>query len=153
MDIVGNTLGEVPDVPSVEPLCGEGTVLVNTSQEKRSIVDKTPFSLWSCVIITPSSNGQFWTLAYHSVPVQLPNSTFLQMLLSPRDVMALRKVLKNLFPRPSAREKPCLRVRKAPFDIRNVAVVGARGTEVVRVLEVQGFVGATLMSKISKTHR
>ena len=150
---MSNALGEVPDISRFELLSGESTILINSSKEEGSIVDKTPFSLWSCVIITPSSNGQFWTLAYHSVPVQLPNSTFLQMLLSPRDVMALRKVLKNLFPRPSAREQPCLRVRKAPFDIRNVAVVGARGTEVIRVLEVQGFVGATLMSKISKTHR
>ena len=45
LDIMGNTLGEVPDVSRVELLSGESTVFVNTSEEKRSVVDKAPFSL------------------------------------------------------------------------------------------------------------
>lgn len=57
LDIVGHTLGEVPDVPRVELLGGEATVLVDATQEKGSIIDKPPFSLGSCVIITLSSNG------------------------------------------------------------------------------------------------
>lgn len=80
------------------------------------------------------------------MPVQLPNSTFLQMLLSSGDVMALRKVLKDLLSRPAAWEQSRLGVGKAPFDIGNEAVVGAGGTEMVRVLEVQGFIRATFLS-------
>lgn len=45
LDVMSNTLGEVPDIPGVELLGGESTVLVNTSEEKRAVVDEAPFSL------------------------------------------------------------------------------------------------------------
>ena len=45
LDVMSNALGEVPDIPGVELLGGESTVLVNASEEKRSVVDKAPFSL------------------------------------------------------------------------------------------------------------
>lgn len=75
--------------------------------------------------------------------MQLPNGTLLQMLLSPGNVMALRKVLNNLLSRPAAWEKSCLGIGKAPFDVGNEAIVGARGTEVVGVLKIQGSIGST----------
>lgn len=74
--------------------------------------------------------------------MQLPNSTLLQMLLSSRDVMALRKVLNDLFSRPATWKKSCLGIGKTPFDVGNEAIVGARGTEVVRVLKIQGSIGS-----------
>lgn len=76
------------------------------------------------------------------MPMQLPNGTLLQMLLSPGNVMTSRKVLNDLLSRPAAWEKSCLGVRKTPFDVRYEAVIGARGTEVVRVLEIQGSVSS-----------
>lgn len=45
LDVMSNALGEVPDIPGVELLGGESTVLVNASEEKRSVVDKPPFCL------------------------------------------------------------------------------------------------------------
>lgn len=45
LDIMSYTLGEVPDIPGIQLLGGESTVLINSSQEKRSVVDKAPFSL------------------------------------------------------------------------------------------------------------
>lgn len=78
--------------------------------------------------------------------MQLSNSTLLQVLLSPRNIVALRKVLKDLFSGPTTWEEPCLGVREAPFDIGNIAVVGARGTEMVRVLKIQGLVGSAYLS-------
>lgn len=76
------------------------------------------------------------------MPVQLPNSTLLQMLLGPRNVMALREVLNDLFSRPATWKKSCLGIRKTPFDVGNKAIVSTRGTEVVRVLKIQGFIGS-----------
>lgn len=48
LDVMSNTLGEVPDIPRIELFGSESTVLVNSSQEKRSVVNKTPFSLFPC---------------------------------------------------------------------------------------------------------
>lgn len=56
--------------------------------------------------------------------------------------MALRKVLNDLFSRPATWKKSCLGIGKTPFDVGNEAIVGARGTEVVRVLKIQGSIGS-----------
>ena len=80
---------------------------------------------------------------YHSVPVQLPNGALLQMLLSPGDVMTLGKILNELFSGPATRKESCLGARETPLDIGDEAVVGARGTEVIRILKIQGLVGST----------
>ena len=42
---MSNALGEVPDISRFELLSGESTILVNSSEKERSVVDKTPFSL------------------------------------------------------------------------------------------------------------
>lgn len=76
------------------------------------------------------------------MPVQLPDGTLLQMLLSPGDVMALGKILDKLLSGPTTGEESCLGVRETPLDIGNEAVVGARSTEVIRILKIQGLVGS-----------
>jgi hypothetical protein len=42
---MGNTLGKVPDVTSVQLLRSPAAVLVDRREEKRAFVDKAPFSL------------------------------------------------------------------------------------------------------------
>ena len=79
---------------------------------------------------------------YHSVAVQLPIGALLQMLLSPGDVMTLGKILNELFSGPATRKESCLGARETPLDIGDEAVVGARGTEVIRILKIQGLVGS-----------
>lgn len=80
--------------------------------------------------------------------MQLSNSALFQVLLSSRDIVTLGKVLEDLLPGPTTWENPCLGVRKAPFDIRNIAVVGALGTEMVRVLKIQRLVGSAYLSGV-----
>jgi hypothetical protein len=65
------------------------------------------------------------------------------MLLGTGNVMTLGQVLDDLFSRPTSREQFGLRLGKAPFDIGNESIIGTGGTELVRVLEVKYFVGAT----------
>ena len=86
---------------------------------------------------------------YHSVPVQLPNVALLQMLLSPGDVMTLGKILNELFSGPATRKESCLGARETPLDIGDEAVVGARGTEVIRILKIQGLVGSACREVVS----
>jgi hypothetical protein len=79
------------------------------------------------------------------VPVKLPDGALAQVLLGSSDVVALRQVLNNLLPNPSAIEEASLGVRKAPFEVRYDAVVRGLAAKVVRVLQVQLLVGAALM--------
>lgn len=48
LDIMSNTLGEVPNVSRFELLSGESAILINSSEKQGSVVDKTPFSLALC---------------------------------------------------------------------------------------------------------
>ena len=45
LDVVRDTLGEVPDVSSLEDVGSESPILIYTSEEKRAVVNETPFSL------------------------------------------------------------------------------------------------------------
>lgn len=72
------------------------------------------------------------------------------MLLGSRNIMALRKILNDLFSRPATWEKSCLGIGKAPFDIGNESIVGARSTEMVRILKVEGFIGSAYEDTISR---
>ena len=74
--------------------------------------------------------------------MQLPNGSLLQMLLSPGDIMTLGKILNKLLSGPATREESCLGVRETPLDIGDEAVVSARGTEVIRILKIEGLVGS-----------
>lgn len=123
LDVVGNTLGEIPDVTGLELLGGKATVLVNAAEKKRAVVDETPFR--------------------HSVPVQLANSTFLQMLLGPGNIVALGQILDDLLARPATGEQSGLRLRETPLDIGHEAIVSGRGAKLIRDLEVDLLVGAT----------
>ena len=83
------------------------------------------------------------------MPVQLPNGALLQMLLSPGDIMTLGKTLYKLLSGPTTGEESCLGVRETPLDIGNEAVVGAWGTEVIRVLKIKGLVGSACWIVVS----
>ena len=83
------------------------------------------------------------------MPVQLPNGALLQMLLGPGDVMTLGKILDKLLSGPATREESCLRVRETPLNIGNEAIVGARGTEGIRILKIQGLVGSACREVVS----
>lgn len=63
--------------------------------------------------------------------------------------MTLGKILDKLLSGPATREESCLRVRETPLDIGNEAVVGARGTKVIRILKIQGLVGSACREIIS----
>lgn len=51
LDVVRNTLGEVPDVTCIKLLGSEAAVFVDSAEKKRSIVDKAPFGLYILVNI------------------------------------------------------------------------------------------------------
>lgn len=83
--------------------------------------------------------------------MKLTNGTLLEMLLSTSNIMTLGQILNHLLSGPTTREKLRLRLRETPLDIRNKAIVSARGPELIRVLEVIGLVGSALKSdRISK---
>lgn len=63
--------------------------------------------------------------------------------------MTLGKILNKLLSGPATREESCLRVRETPLNIGNEAIVGARGTEVIRILKIQGLVGSTCREVVS----
>lgn len=63
--------------------------------------------------------------------------------------MTLGKILNKLLSGPATREESCLRVRETPLDIGNEAIVGARGTEVIRILKIQGLVGSACREVVS----
>jgi hypothetical protein len=64
------------------------------------------------------------------------------MLLGTSNIMTLGQVLDDLLSGPTAREQSSLGLRKAPFDIGNKSIIGTGSAELVRILEIEGFVGA-----------
>lgn len=104
LDVVGNTLGEVPDITSIQDLGCPAAILVNSRQEKGAFIDETPFSLFSVNITPTLYRSHFMRYTYHSVPVELSDGTLDQMLLGTGDVMTLRQVCDNLLPSPTTRE-------------------------------------------------
>lgn len=58
---------------------------------------------------------------YHTMPMQLPNSALLQMLLSGCNIMASRQIIINLFAHPASRINSSFGVSKAPFQVGNGA--------------------------------
>jgi hypothetical protein len=139
---VGNTLGEIPDITGLQHFSREASILINTGEEKGSVVDKSPLGLFT--IISKNTNNLLGEKSsYHSVPVQLTSGPLLQMLLSTSDIMALRQILNDLLTGPTAREQPSLRLGKTPLDVRDEAIVGGRGAKLIWILEIHGFVRST----------
>jgi hypothetical protein len=68
LDVVGNALGEIPDVTGLQHFSREASILINTSEKERAIVDKSPFSL-SIIISKSTNNLHEEKSSYHSVPV------------------------------------------------------------------------------------
>ena len=92
---------------------------------------------------------QYPDRAHHSVPMQLPQSSFCEMLLSSSDVFAGGQIGHNLFSDPTSGKEPCLGVREAPFEIGDYSIVRSLGAEIIRVLEVQWFVRSACVESIS----
>jgi hypothetical protein len=46
LDVVSYSLGEVPDITSLEDIGLESTVLINTGEQEGSIVDESPLGLY-----------------------------------------------------------------------------------------------------------
>ena len=57
--------------------------------------------------------------------------------------MALWQILDDLLAYPPTWEEPCFGVRKAPFEVRDEAVVGTGLAKVIWVLQVKCFVCTT----------
>ena len=79
---------------------------------------------------------------YHTMPMQLPESSLGEMLLSCRNIMALREILDDLLTKPAPWEDPGLGIREAPFQVGYDSIVSWLLAEVVRVLEVDLLVSA-----------
>jgi hypothetical protein len=56
LDIMGNTLREVPNVTSLQDLSCETAILVNSGKEQGAIVNKTPLSLYGINISVEVGN-------------------------------------------------------------------------------------------------
>lgn len=76
------------------------------------------------------------------MPMQLANRSLLQVLLRGGDVVTCRQVRDDLLTDPASSKNSRLRVREAPLEIRDYAIVGALSTKVVRVLQVDLLVRA-----------
>lgn len=77
-----------------------------------------------------------WAVTYHTVPVELTQSTLVQVLLRSRDIMTLRKVLYDLLTEPAAGEYASLGVGESPLQGRHEPAVRFLGAEVREVLLV-----------------
>lgn len=73
--------------------------------------------------------------------MQLPDGSFLKMLLCSRDVMALGQVLNDLLADPASIQDTGFGVGKPPFQIRDNSVVSGLLAEVVGVFSVNLVVG------------
>lgn len=77
------------------------------------------------------------------MPVQLSNGTLLQVLLRTSNIVTLWQVLDDLLSGPTAGEQSGLGLREAPLHIGHESIIGARGAELIRVLDIKNFVGTT----------
>lgn len=80
------------------------------------------------------------------MPMKLSARSLFQMHLASREYRADRKVGHDLLSHPPSIEKPLMRIRKAPFQVRNDSIVGDFGAEVIRVLEVNFMIGGPTWS-------
>jgi hypothetical protein len=116
LDSVRLALGEVPDVSKAKFSRLMTALLIDSRDKNAAKKYLAPFS--------------------HSMPMQLPNSAFLQMLLRSCDVMTGGKITDNLLSNPSTRKDPGFGIPKAPFQVRYVAGVGTLFTQIRRVSDV-----------------
>src|SRR4051794_19246769 len=84
------------------------------------------------------------TNAYHSMPVELSDSTLLKMLLRSGYVVTLGQVLYHLFAYPAAIEEFGFRVGESPFQVWHCACIRSLFTKVGWVVKIDLMVGASL---------
>lgn len=75
---------------------------------------------------------------YDAMPMQLSNSTLLQVLLGSRNIMTSRKIRSDLFPGPATREDIGLGVGESPFQVLNVTTVSILLAQIIWILQVNG---------------
>lgn len=77
------------------------------------------------------------------MPMQFADRALFQMLLSPCDVFTGRQVCNDLCSNPATVQQSCFRVGKAPLEISDHSIVSALRAEIIRVLKIELFIGAT----------
>lgn len=143
---VGGALGEVPDISDLELGDLILAVLVDSRDKDGSGVNVSPFSLGKVPLALHVSRGRATieeVSTYNTMPMEFSDSTLLQVLLSSRDVMTGREIGGDLFTDPTTREDVGLGVRESPFQVGDITLVPVLLTQVIRVLQVNGFVCAT----------
>ena len=126
-------LWKVPDITNLQVVDLILPSFVYSRDTDRTRVNVAPFRLqWDQSGAYSSAPKK----THDSVPMQLPQSPFCQMLLSSSNVFTGGQIGHNLFPDPASRKEPRLRIRKAPFEIRDYSVVGSLSAKVIRILEV-----------------
>ena len=86
---------------------------------------------------------------YVLVPVRLTNGTFGKMLLSSGNVMALGKVLNDLGTKPTSRVDSRLGIGESPLQVRHETTIGILLAQVIGILLVDVFVGATYTRRVN----
>ena len=79
------------------------------------------------------------------MPMQFSQSTFLEMLLSSRNILTRWQISDNLFPSPTTIEDFGFRIAETPLEVDDRPSVGTLLSEIVWVLEVELVVGAAFI--------
>ena len=136
LDRVRLAFGEVPDVAWLE--LGDLVVAVGIygGDCDSASVDEAPFGLREAISSLRPCCAASTSQTYHPVPMNLPNCTFVQMLLRGRNIRGNGKIRYHLLTNPSAVKQPGVRVREPPFEIRYYPIVGTLLPKIVLVVEV-----------------
>ena len=78
--------------------------------------------------------------------MELPRRSFFQMHLACGEIRANGKIAHDLLSHPPPIEKSLMRIRQAPFQVRNDSVIGSLRTQIVWILKVDLTTGGTTCS-------
>lgn len=81
------------------------------------------------------------------MPMELPRRSFFQMHLACGEIRANGKIAHDLLSHPPSIEKSLMRIRQAPFQVRNDSIIGSLRTQIVWILEVNLRIGDPTWSK------
>jgi hypothetical protein len=138
-----HALREVPDVSFFDYLVLVAALLIDNGDAERSFVEVAPFGLSfvsQCILIQWNEDETHYT-----VPMELTNATFLDVLLGAGDILAGRQVRDDLLPRPATSEDVRLGIGHAPLEIDDIATIRRLLAEIVRVVEINLVVGYALL--------
>lgn len=80
--------------------------------------------------------------------MELADGALRQVLLGCRQIMTGREIRDDLLANPTAFQDPRLGVGETPFKIRHQTIISTLLAKVVRILEVESFVGAAFKQLI-----